>query len=231
MYTCIKCKQTKVILELKYDTLCIICFNKKLEYNKNYYLKNRDKLISKNKEYGKTYYQLNKDKVLTKNRDYNHNNTHSINEQKKVYRQLDSYKQYQNNYSKNRKLNDIVYKLRKNTSKVIATYLKLNSGSKGQKSILKYLPYSFQELKDYLEKQFESWMTWNNYGKYDSKSWNDNDVSTWTWNVDHIIPQSDLPYISMEDENFKKCWSLENLRPYSAKQNTIDGSKRVRHEQ
>jgi hypothetical protein len=33
----------------------------------------------------------------------------------------------------------------------------------------------------------------------------------------------------MDDENFKKCWALENLRPYSAKQNIIDGVTRVRH--
>ena len=44
-----------------------------------------------------------------------------------------------------------------------------------------------------------------------------------------LIPQSDLPYTSMEDTNFKKCWALENLRPYPAKQNYLDGVYRVRH--
>lgn len=29
----------------------------------------------------------------------------------------------------------------------------------------------------------------------------------------------------MEDEEFKKCWALSNLRPYSAKQNIIDGAR------
>jgi hypothetical protein len=48
------------------------------------------------------------------------------------------------------------------------------------------------------------------------------------WNLDHIIPQSDLPFVSMEEENFKKCWALINLRPYSAKQNLIDGNRRNR---
>lgn len=72
-------------------------------------------------------------------------------------------------------------------------------------------------------------MTWNNWGMYRSKTWDDNDPVTWTWQIDHIIPCSDLPYLSMEDENFKKCWALENLRPYSAKQNLFDGIRRVRH--
>ena len=58
-------------------------------------------------------------------------------------------------------------------------------------------------------------MSWKNYGVY--------------WHIDHIIPQSDLPYTSMEDDNFKLCWALDNLRPLEAKQNLLDGAKRTRH--
>jgi hypothetical protein len=72
-------------------------------------------------------------------------------------------------------------------------------------------------------------MNWDNQGAYNSKTWDDNDKSTWKWQLDHIIPQSDLPYTSMQDENFKKCWALSNLRPYSAKQNSIDGARGTRH--
>lgn len=91
---------------------------------------------------------------------------------------------------------------------------------------MKYIPYSIEDLKIHIEKQFESWMTWDNHGRYDRESWNDNDSNTWTWQFDHIIPQSLLPYTNMEDENFQKCWALENLRPLSAKQNLIDGNRR-----
>ena len=85
------------------------------------------------------------------------------------------------------------------------------------------------ELKSHLEQQFESWMNWKNYGKYNKNTWNDNDQLTWTWQIDHIIPHSTFNYESMEDEEFKKCWSLDNLRPYSSKQNFLDGVMRVRH--
>lgn len=68
-------------------------------------------------------------------------------------------------------------------------------------------------------------------GKYDPKTWDDNDNSTKTWQLDHIIPQADLPYTSMEDENFKKCWALENLRPLSSKQNCFEGANKSRHNQ
>jgi len=72
-------------------------------------------------------------------------------------------------------------------------------------------------------------MNWDNWKKYNSKTWDDNNPATWTWNIDHIIPQSELKYESLDDENFKKCWALENLRSYSAKQNILDGCRKIRH--
>lgn len=124
---------------------------------------------------------------------------------------------------------NISFKIRSGISHTIRRALKNNNSSKNGKSILKYLLYTIQELKEHLEKQFEPWMNWNNYGVYKRAHWNDNDQATWTWNIDHIIPQSQLLYSSMEDDNFKKCWALENIRPYSSKQNLLDGITRVRH--
>jgi len=118
---------------------------------------------------------------------------------------------------------------KKCTNEKIRTALKKNNGSKQAQSILKFLPYTMIELKNHFESQFESWMSWNNWGKYNAKTWDDNDQSTWAWEIDHIIPQSILPYKSMGDENFQKCWSLKNLRPLNAKCNLIDGASRVRH--
>ena len=70
----------------------------------------------------------------------------------------------------------------------------------------------------------------NNYGKYYPKKWDDNDKSTWVWNIDHIKPHSEFHYESMEDDSFKECWALSNLRPLSAKQNILDGASRTRHQ-
>jgi hypothetical protein len=83
-----------------------------------------------------------------------------------------------------------------------------------------------EELKQHLEKQFEPWMNWNNWTNYNPKTWKDEDLTTWTWNIDHIIPQCDLKYTSMDEENFFKCWALENLRPYSAKLNIIEQDRK-----
>jgi hypothetical protein len=123
----------------------------------------------------------------------------------------------------------VIFKLRTNMSNAINMALKSANGSKQGKSVMDFLSYDIEELKAHLESQFEPWMTWNNQGKYVAETWKDNDQSTWTWNIDHIIPQADLPFASMGDENFRKCWALSNLRPYSSKQNQLDGATRVRH--
>ena len=111
----------------------------------------------------------------------------------------------------------------------IKVALKNRGGSKRGNSFTKYLDYTIEDLEKHLESQFESWMTWENHGSYRSGTWDDNDPKTWTWHLDHIRPQSDFNYISMEDEEFRECWGLANLRPYPAKQNIIDGSLRSRH--
>ena len=56
--------------------------------------------------------------------------------------------------------------------------------------------YSLEKLKEHLEKQFDENMTWDNYGDY--------------WVIDKIIPLKSY----QSNEEFKKFWSLKNLRPY-----------------
>ena len=72
-------------------------------------------------------------------------------------------------------------------------------------------------------------MTWDNWGKYDPETWDDNNPSTFTWELDHIQPHSTFRYKSMKSKAFRECWALSNLRPLSAKQNNADGVTRVRH--
>lgn len=120
-------------------------------------------------------------------------------------------------------------KIKAHVSRQIRNALFKNNQSKNGDSVLKFLQFSIKELKDHLEKQFESWMTWDNYGIYKLSTWDDNNILTWKWNIDHIIPQSNFKYSSMKEENFRKCWDLNNLRPYSAKLNALDGANRIRH--
>ena len=66
----------------------------------------------------------------------------------------------------------------------------------------------------------------SNCGMYDPNTWDDNDCTTWRWQVDHIIPKCFFDFETEDDEIFKQCWSLSNLRALSAKQNIKEGNRR-----
>jgi len=118
----------------------------------------------------------------------------------------------QNEYQKSRKKNDTLYRLRTNVSTAICNGLKETTGSKQGESVMKHLPYTMSQLKEHLESQFEAWMTWENHTRDG-------------WHIDHIIPQSRLPYDSMSHPNFLKAWALENLQPLEAKENMSLGNR------
>src|SRR5258708_148052 len=185
----------------------------KKEYNKQYAINNKEEL----KKYKKQFYTENKDKIKENRKQYYTENKEEI-------------KQYSKQYQKNRSKTDPVFKLRNNVSVSIRMALRRNSSSKNDQSILNYLTYTIEELKNYLESLFESWMNWENHGQYNAKTWDENDQSTWVWNLDHITPQTHLPYTSMEDDNFKICWALDNLRPYNAKKIMLEKNNRSQEE-
>lgn len=128
-----------------------------------------------------------------------------------------------NTNAKRKRNTDPIFKLRGNVSNKICFYLKLNDSSKNGKSILKFLPYTISELRTHIESQWlisgNEWMNWDNYGKISS--------IRKTWHIDHIIPQSLLPYDSMEHPNFQKCWALSNLRPLEAFENIRKSNKLI----
>ena len=53
-------------------------------------------------------------------------------------------------------------------------------------------------------------MNWDNYGE---------------WHIDHIKPISSFIFESSEDEEFKRCWSLDNLQPMWGIENIKKGNK------
>jgi hypothetical protein len=73
------------------------------------------------------------------------------------------------------------------------------------------LGYSISELMSHIESLFDSNMGWDNQGSY--------------WHIDHVYPCSKLKYKKVSDENFKKLWSMENLRPLEAIENIKKADK------
>ena len=113
--------------------------------------------------------------------------------------------------------------MRSNISRNIRQNLKKRNISKNNRSCIDLIGYTIKELKMYLGSLFEPWMNWNNYGKYNKKTWEDHNQTTWTWQIDHIVPQSLFNF--SDQTQIRDCWKLSNLRPLSSKQNLIKGSK------
>ena len=149
----------------------------------------------------KKIYESDKEKYTTRQKLY-----------KKTPEQIERRKQSLNAWQKRREIENPEFRIRRRISTAIRQALK-----KGNRSVIDLLPYSIQELKQHLEDQFELWMNWSNYGPANKHKK--------TWQIDHIIPQSKLPYLSFADDNFIKCWSLKNLRPLEAIANIKKGNK------
>ena len=122
-------------------------------------------------------------------------------------------REYQRRYYKQRSQREPFYRLKMRMGSWILSEIKKQKGTK-QGSVWNYLPYTPEQLKKHIEEQFEDWMTWENHGNGEGK-----------WNLDHIIPQSHLPYDSLEHPNFQKCWALENLQPLSWRENLKKSNK------
>lgn len=73
-------------------------------------------------------------------------------------------------------------------------------GIKNNKHWEDLVGYTLEQLKQHLESLFEPGMSWKNHGPKG-------------WHIDHIIPVSSFSFKSVEDEEFKRCWSLENTSP------------------
>lgn len=83
------------------------------------------------------------------------------------------------------------------------------NGTKGYCSWEVLVGYTTEDLIKHLEHQFQSGMTWENYGK---------------WHIDHRIPVVAFNFNTQEDIDFKRCWALSNLQPLWAQENSHKGA-------
>ena len=155
------------------------------EYHRNYRQINKEK----NANYFKEYFQKNKKEILENNKDY----------QKEYHKNYDKTKR--NKYRKNRKLNDPIYNLSECVRSLINSGF-THTGYKKSSKTIEILGCSFEEFKSYLESKFESWMNWQNKGKYNGKF-------NYGWDIDHIIPLNS----AKTPEEIIKLNHYTNLQP------------------
>jgi hypothetical protein len=150
--------------------------------------------------------EANRDKFNETQRNYRERNKEKI----AAKRVSTESREYNREYMQDRR-KDPTFRMRCNVSRNVSFALRRTKGSKRGDSVFRHLPYTPSDLVEHLESQFDDKMSWDNYGDY--------------WHVDHIYPQSLLPYSSLEEENFQKCWALENLQPLEATENMKKSNK------
>lgn len=122
--------------------------------------------------------------------------------QKKKYYQdnKDKIKEYKRKYERQRRKIDINFKILCNLRNRVNFAIRNNSKSK---NTAKLLNCSIDYYKQYLENQFTSKMTWENYGSY--------------WEIDHIRPCVSFD-LSKPEEQYK-CFNYKNTRPLTKTEN------------
>jgi hypothetical protein len=150
------------------------------EYNTKWNKENQEYYKKYFEEYNKLNYEKEKERKLKWSRDN---------------------KEYSNNYQKQRKKEDILFRLKTNIRTSVNRYLKYKS-----KHTFDIVGCTPQFLKEHLESQFIDGMTWENRSE---------------WHIDHIIPLSSA---KTEDELYMLC-HYKNLQPLWAEDNLKKSNK------
>ena len=179
--------------------------SKILKNNKITLRKSGQQFIGGKTESDKRYYIKNKEKINKYYSTWVENNRVHLKDYHKQWRKdnHEKWKETKRTYEKNRKSVDPLYKLIGNFRTAIYTVLKENNVKK-YGHYFDILGYSQEDLIQHLEKQFQDGVSWDNYGE---------------WHVDHIKPISLFNFKSIDDEEFKECWSLNNLQPMWGNEN------------
>ena len=159
----------------------------------------------------KRWREKNKDSVREYVKTWNEKNKEHRKQYLKEYREknIDNIRKTKRDYERNRKSRDPLYKLISNFRTAIYQVLKENNVEKN-KSYFDILQYTPEELINHLEKQFTDTMTWDNYG---------------IWHVDHKLPITSFDIQEMGDDEFMRCWSLNNLQPMWGEENIRKSNK------
>ena len=183
-------------------------------YDAVYREKHKDKLKAKklSPEQSKIYREKYKDKII----EY----VNQTKDKQKQYREQHRAKQkeYMRIYMKEKRKLDPVFKLKSNINRTIHKALTRNGYSKNTRAY-QILGCTFEELKAHLEQQFESWMTWDNYGLY-------NGVANYGWDIDHIEPLQPTGVVRFEDDIIKLN-HYSNLRPLCSYYNRYTKSNKL----
>jgi len=196
----------------------------KKEYNKQYYINNKGKILKRikqncdnKKEYDRKRYIENKEIIKKQHKQWRKDNIEKQKENNRQYyiknreRLLRASKQwYENNRRKKiqglslKRKTDLKSNINNRVASGIRTSLRNNKCGRHWE---KLVGYTLSDLIKRLRKTLPKGYTWQEC------------------HIDHIIPKSAFNYTKPEHPDFKRCWALKNLRLLPAKENLIKNAK------
>ena len=152
-----------------------------------------------------------KERLKENHKNWSEKNREYLTEYHKQWRleNVDKWRKTKRDYERNRKARDPLYKLISNFRTAIYQVLKESNVEKN-KHYFDILQYTPEELITHLENKFTDKMSWDNYGD---------------WHVDHKLPITHFNIQEMGDEEFMRCWSLDNLQPMWGFDNIFKSNK------
>jgi hypothetical protein len=210
MKKCYKCKIEKELNNFykdnsRKDCLCNSCKDCQRERQRKSYHTNTPEKQRYRKEYYKKYIIENREHIKELHKIY-WSKQENIEKRRKYQRERRHLrKEYDLEYIRNRKKNDIVFRLK---IRLRSRLHKVLNGRYKSGSAVNDLGCSPKELKEYLESLFVNGMSWDNYGE---------------WHIDHIRPLCSFDLTNREQ--FLEACNYKNLQPLWAKDNLYKGAK------
>lgn len=192
---CNECKNFKIITDFRHQKrksenkgnfiyISQKCKKCELKKSKSSHNKASVKFYTKNKDYYKQYRDYNKESL-------------------KKYRT--SYKERANFLKRQRRQTNPEYKIMCNLRCRIRKALKASKNN----NTISLLNCTIHFYKKWLEWQFNSKMSWDNYGSY--------------WEIDHVIPCASFRLEEIDEQN--KCFHWSNCRPLESLKNSSKKDK------
>ena len=150
----------------------------------------------KRKEIDRQWAANNPEKVKAKNKKYHENNPEKIRKTRR-------------NWERNTRRTNLKDNLSCRIKTMMSRCLKKNKNNRSWKN---FVNYSLSDLIKHLKKTMPKGYSWNDYlnGRL---------------HIDHIIPISAFNFTKPEHVDFKRCWTLKNLRLLPAEENIIKNDK------
>jgi hypothetical protein len=188
--------RAKKYADSEFYKICTECTIPQLKTNFDRNKNAKDGLTSNCKVCRKKYRDSKKEYNKAYNKQYKKDNKEGLNEKNAKY-------------LKKRIKEDLLFKLQTRLRENLYKYLK---GTKKSKRTVEILGCTFEEFKNHIESQFESWMSWDNYGNCETFDYK------CSWHLDHIIPISLAK--TEEDIYLLNHWS--NFQPLCSRVNSKD---------